>query len=262
MSKEMTAARLIIASRLANSPGSPIPEDSRPMTSDDGYSVQELVHGILGDSSNQLRIGYKIGCTTTVMQKSLGINHPCAGSVSDTKVYSKHAELALKNFTQVGVECEIGVVLARDLDPTDSPFDRGNISNVISAVMPAIEIVDNRYKGGTDIGVPTLIADDFFGAGAVLGPQTQDWTNIDLAGLMGRIIVDGEERDSGVGSAVMGNPLEAAVWLANLKAARGEVLKEGEFILTGSLTLVQWIEGPCEVKAEINGLGSVGVKFI
>ena len=78
---------------------------------------------------------------------------------------------------------------------------------------------------------------------------------------MGRSIVDGEERDSGVGAAVMGNPLEAAVWLANQKAARGEVLKEGEFILTGSLTLVQWIEGPCEVKAEINELGSLGVKF-
>ena len=127
--------------------------------------------------------------------------------------------------------------------------------------MAAIEIVNNRYQGGPAIGVPTLIADDFFGAGAVLGHQTHDWKNIDLAALTGRIYIDGVEMDSGNGAAVMGNPLEALVWFANMKAARGEILKGGEFILTGSLTVVQWIDSPCKVTAEIDTLGTVSATF-
>ena len=84
---------------------------------------------------------------------------------------------------------------------------------------------------------------------------------MDLSALTGHIFVDGEIRDSGVGSSVMGNPLEAVVWLANMKSQRGETLKKGEFILTGSLTVVQWIESACEVTAEIEELGTVRLTF-
>ena len=153
------------------------------------------------------------------------------------------------------------MVLACDVRPADGPFDRENINSMIDAIMPAIEIVDNRYQGGTAIGVPTLIADDFFGSGAVLGQENRAWGEMDLSALTGRIFVDGEMRDSGVGSSVMGNPLEAVIWFANMKAKRGEILKKGEFILTGSLTVVQWMERACEVTAEIEELGTVRVTF-
>ena len=109
--------------------------------------------------------------------------------------------------------------------------------------------------------MPTLVADDFFGAGAVLGKPVEDWRALDLAALTGRVSVDGEVRDTGQGAAVMGHPLEAVAWFANLKAKRGEIIKAGEFILTGSLTVVQWIEGPADVAIEIDGIGGVSVGF-
>ena len=261
MSKIANAAKFIVRSRLARSPLFAMPEDICPGTLDEGYSVQEAVHSNLGNSHDCHRIGYKIGCTTPVMQENLGIDHPCAGSVSDATIFRGNAEFAIKDFVGVGVECEIGMVLACDVRPTDGPFVRENISSVIGAVMPAIEIVDNRYQGGTAIGVPTLIADDFFGAGAVLGPENRTWDEIDLSSLTGRIFVDGEICDSGVGSSVMGHPLEAVVWFANMKLERGEILKKGEFILTGSLTVIQWIDRACEVTAEIEKLGTVRAKF-
>jgi 2-oxo-3-hexenedioate decarboxylase/2-keto-4-pentenoate hydratase len=261
MTKARNAAKFIVESRRANSLLCSIPEDIRPRTSDEGYAVQEVVHSMLGEGAKRRRVGYKIGCTTPVMQENLSIDHPCAGSVSDTAVYRDYTELAIKKFVSAGVECEIGMVLACDVRPADGPFDRKNISSFIDAVMPAIEIVDNRYQGGTSIGVPTLIADDFFGSGAVLGPENRAWSEMDLSALTGRIFVDGEMRDSGVGSSVMGNPLEAVIWFANMKAKRGEILKKGEFILTGSLTVVQWIESACEVTAEIEKLGTVRLTF-
>ena len=261
MTKTIKAAKFIVESRLAGSQLLPIPDNIRPTTLEEGYAVQEAVHSVLGECHGCYRIGYKIGCTTPVMQKNLGIDHPCAGSISDTRVYRDFAELAIKDFAGVGVECEIGMVLARDIRPADGPFNRKNIKPMIDAVMPAIEIVDNRYQGGTSIGLPTLIADDFFGSGAVLGPENRAWADMDLSALTGRIFVDGEIRDSGVGSSVMGNPLEAVAWFANMKSERGETMKKGEFILTGSLTVVQWIEGAYEVTVEIEELGTICVKF-
>lgn len=261
MSREMTAAQLIAAARQAHVPLAPLPETCRPETLDDGYSVQEVLHGILTERRAGNRVGYKIGCTTAVMQENLGIDHPCAGSVSAADVFSGTAELDRAKYVQPGIECEIGVVMACDLDPAGAPFDRDSVRSFIGAVMPAIEIVDNRYQGGTAIGIPTLIADDFFGAGAVLGAPLHDWQDIDLAQLSGRVSVDGQERDAGVGAAVMGHPLEAVAWFANLKAARGEILKAGEFILTGSLTVVQWIEGAVEVSIDIDRLGGVSASF-
>ena len=39
----------------------------------------------------------------------------------------------------------------------------------IEAYYPAIEIVDDRYVKWETLGAPTLVADDFFAAGCVLG---------------------------------------------------------------------------------------------
>ena len=39
----------------------------------------------------------------------------------------------------------------------------------IEAYHPAIEIVDDRYVKWETMGAPTLVADDFFAAGCVLG---------------------------------------------------------------------------------------------
>jgi 2-keto-4-pentenoate hydratase len=261
MSRELTAAQLIATTRQARTALAPLPDACRPETLDDGYSVQEVLHGILAERRTGNRIGYKIGCTTKTMQDNLGIGHPCGGSVSAEDVHHGRAELQLGNFVNPGVECEIGVIMARDLDPARAPFDRAAAAEFIEAVMPAIEIVDNRYQGGPAIGVPTLVADDFFGAGAVLGTPVKDWQELDLAGLTGRVSVNGEVRDSGTGAAVMGHPLEAVAWFANLKAERGEILKAGEFILTGSLTVVQWIDGPSDVEIDIEKIGKVSVGF-
>jgi 2-keto-4-pentenoate hydratase len=261
MSREMTAAQLIAAKREAHTALAPLPDICRPETLDDGYSVQEVLHGILAQRRTGHRVGYKIGCTTKAMQENLGIGHPCAGSVSAADVHHGRAELNLSEFVKPGVECEVGVVMAHDLDPAKAPFDRVAAAGFVRAIMPAIEIVDNRYQGGPAIGVPTLVADDFFGAGAVLGEPTEDWQGLDLAALTGKVSVNGKVMDSGTGAAVMGHPLEAVAWFANLKAERGEIIKAGEFILTGSLTVVQWIEGPADVEIEIDGIGKLGIAF-
>ena len=134
----------------------------------EGYRVQRAVHDLLLPQTGAL-VGYKIGCTSAVMQQYLDIPHPCGGGVFAKGVHDSGAKLRLGDYVRVGVECEIAVRLARNLSPGEAPFTAEWVMEAIEAYHPAIEIVDDRYVKWETMGAPTLVADDFFAAGCVLG---------------------------------------------------------------------------------------------
>ena len=53
--------------------------------------------------------------------------------------------------------------------PGGGAVHRGVDGRAVEAYYPAIEIVDDRYAKWETLGAPTLVADDFFAAGCVLG---------------------------------------------------------------------------------------------
>ena len=79
-------------------------------------------------------VGYKIGCTSAVMQRYLGIPHPCGGGVFAQGVHPSGVSLRSKDFVRVGVECEIAVRLAHDLSPSSAPFTAQAVAAAIEAV--------------------------------------------------------------------------------------------------------------------------------
>ena len=101
--------------------------------------------------------------------------------------------------------------------------------------MAAIEIVDDRYADWRSLDTLTLIADDFFQAGIVLGAADADWRRLDLAALPGMMAINGEERGRGRGGDVLGHPLTALAWLANQLSVYGIGLRRGQVVLTGSV---------------------------
>jgi 2-keto-4-pentenoate hydratase len=95
----------------------------------------------------------------------------------------------------------------------------------------------------------------------VLGPEVAGWRDLDLAGVRGRMTVNGREVGAATGAEVMGHPLEALAWLANTRAARGLDLPAGALVLLGSFIQVQWVAAGDEVAIEIEGLGRASVRF-
>jgi 2-oxo-3-hexenedioate decarboxylase/2-keto-4-pentenoate hydratase len=162
------AAKTIAANRRKRTPLPRLAPDAAPQTEAEGYRIQDAVHKLLAAELGAL-IGYKIGCTSPVMQQYLDIPHPCGGGVFAKGVFDSGASLSTADFVCVGVECEIAVKLARDLALTEQPFTAEWVAESIEAYLPAIEIVDDRYVDWQTLGAPTLVADDFFAAGCVLG---------------------------------------------------------------------------------------------
>ena len=258
--KTLSAASELIRQRLSLTPITTLAAGLSPLRVTDGYVLQQTLNDLLTEAGLGQVAGHKIGCTTPVMQAFVNINHPCAGRIFDKTVMHEHGNVPRHGFVKIGMECEIAVRLAQDLPASSLPYTRESVASSVGEVMAAIELVDDRYRDFHALGVPTLVADDFFNAGCVLGHPVQHWHALDLAELQGRTYINGVEVAAGKGAMVMGHPLSALAWLANAQAEYGlPGLKAGEFILLGSLVETQWLAAGDRVRIEIDNLGAVSL---
>ena len=73
--------------------------------------------------------------------------------------------------------------------------------------------------------------------------------------------MNGVEVGRGQGADIMGNPLEALVWLANHCARRGVSLPKGTLVSLGSLIQTHWLEPGDSAEIEIERLGTVKLTY-
>jgi len=253
------AADAIATARLSLTPLAQPSAGVPPHDLAEAYAVRDAVHARLAESRFGARVGWKIGCTTPVMQAYLGIAHPCAAGLFAGTTHRGDARLRHGDFIRVGVECEIAVRLASDLP--EGPFTPESVRGAVGAVMAAIELVDDRYVDWPSTGTPMLVADDFFAAGSVLGREHDPAMLPDLSTLRGRVLIDGVEAGTGIGADVLGHPYAALAWLAEHARERGMPLRAGETVLLGSLVRTQWVNAGARVRIEIEALGAVEADF-
>ena len=251
------AAAFLAEARLARTRMSGLPPELRPADVAAAYRIQDALHGALASAGLGPLAGYKIGCTTPVMQQYLKIDHPCAGGVFAARVYRDAARLRHGAFVRVGIECEIAVLLGRDLPPRDRPYEPAEVAPAVEACAAGIEIVDDRWVDYGAVDTPTLIADDFFNSGCVLGAPRRFDAALDLATVQGAMSVNGREVGRGTGSDALGSPLNALAWLASARAG----LKAGEFVLTGSMVQTYWPARGDVCAVALEGLGTARVSF-
>jgi 2-keto-4-pentenoate hydratase len=255
------AADLLAKARLDRARFAGLPDGRRPVDEAEAYAIQDALHARLAAAGRGPLVGYKIGCTTAVMQRFLGIDNPCAGGVLAPGVQQQDGRFRHADFLRVGVECEVAVRLRCDLPPEQAPYDRHQVEEAVAACMAAIEVVDDRYQDYRALDPLTLVADDFFHAGCVLGEPVDGWRGLDLPALTGRMTINGGAIGSGRGGDVLGHPLAALAWLANLGAAHDRPLRGGAFVLLGSVVETRWLAKGDRVEIAIEGLGGASATF-
>jgi len=254
----MTAvADMIIAAWRGRQPLPPLGAEA-PATPEAGYAIQREVAERTGALPPA---GFKIGATTRQMQLILGLPGPAAGFVPASSVNPDGTEFRFADFISPGVECEIGLRLGRDLP--FGPTTREAAAAAVAEVFPAIEIVEKRYGDMTKLHAPTLIADQVFHASGVIGAPVAGWRDLDLGAAWGEFHVGGQVVGSGHGRDLLGHPLEALAWLAGSGAAAAfGGLRAGQVVWLGSVTPPIWLDGPCEVEARFDLLGSARLRFV
>ena len=251
------AARELASARLNGRAVQPLPQGLAPRDAGAGYAIQYRLHDLLSAAGEGPVAGQKIGCTTLVMRQKLGIDQPCAGGIHAHRVLGDGGTWSVAGRVKPSVECEIAVRLARDLPAMAGHYTADSVRAAVGACMASIELCDDRYTDRETVGVPTLIADDFYNAGCALGHEISDWQSIDLAAIAGTMRINGREMGHGQGGDIMGHPFAALAWLANLRASEGHPLKAGTFVTLGSIVSSQRVAPGDRVEIEIEKLGVI-----
>ena len=256
------AAEALLARRAARDVAGPLPPDIAPRDTAQAAAVQRAVAARRGT----LPIGgFKIGATGARMQAFLGIDHPCAGFMAAADIHAAPVELPFAGFRAPQIECELAVRLGRDLPPGACTVEQAHAA--VAELFAAIEIVENRYGPPpvgdvAAVGLPTMIADQFYHAAAVIGAPAPHWRAIDLVAVQGHAAIDGTVRNAGRGGELLGHPLRGLAWLAaSPVAAAFGGLKAGHVVLLGSVIPSIALDGPCDVRIAFDALPEVSLRF-
>lgn len=253
---EGVAARL----RGAAESGNPIPPVRDELAAGGvqaAYAVQSVntEHAL---ARGRRLVGRKVGLTSKSVQKQLGVDSPDFGMLFADMAFNDGEEVGLGKVMQPKVEAEVAFVLARDL-----AHEQVTLTDVISAVayaLPAIEIVGSRIANW-DIKLLDTVADNASSGLFVLGAEPRRLGGLDLR-LCGMVMEkQGEAVSVGAGAACLGNPLNAALWLARTMVEVGRPLKAGDVLMSGALGPMVAVAPGDVVEARINGLGSVRAAF-
>ena len=253
------AVTILEENRLSNTALEKLDSGVRPVDMGAAYKIQNRLNDKLSQSRLGSRVGYKIGCTTPVLQRYLDIHEPIYGEIFSSTIFRDTAVLDLANYVELGIEAEMAVRLNTNLPINGDPYDFELIVDAIDSVMISIELVDARYKNFKAFDTPTLTADNFFNAGIVLGRPIADWHELDLASLEAVVTLNSKELGRGKSCLIMGHPLNALAWLANKLCEQGHMLRGGNIVTLGSMVKTHWVKPGDTLHHHMAGLGSVSV---
>ena len=252
------AVQLLVDARSNHERIEMLPLECRPNSIEEAYVVQDSLIDRLAASVN----GWKVGASNAKAQQNLQTSEPFAGRMLKETTQESPATLTKGSLFAPGVEVELAFQLSKDL-PAGDPYSREQIIDAVDRLYPAVEVVDSRYTSGLKAGIPQIIADNGAHGALILGSAVEHWESVDRLNSAVTLEVNGKNLSSGISSnATGGDPLDSVIWLANDRARRGNGLKAGDLISTGSCcTELGWPKPGDQVRAEFSGIGSVEVQF-
>jgi 2-keto-4-pentenoate hydratase len=179
--------------------------------------------------------GYKIGATSIEVQQLLNCQEPIHAPILRGDVLASGATFRIPAGL-LGVECEFGFLMGRDFSTSDEMSDMTALRSAVAECFVALELVGRRVPAYVPLNEATSIADFSLDVAVVRGAPIPDWESQHLTAIPVRAVLDGAMVASGTGAMVLGHPLKALLWLTGALHKRGNRLRNGEIVLTGTCT--------------------------
>lgn len=252
-----TAADVLLGAYSSGVPSRPLTERYDALTVEDAYAIQSAQLESWRRGGREV-CGYKVGLTSKAMQEQLGVDQPDYGFLLDGMYYDNGATVDASAFIAPKVEPEIAVYLGRALRGPGLTIDE--VADAVESVVGSLELIDSRIADWR-ITLADTIADNASSAGVVAGTVTAPLAEVDVVALPVTLTINGEVVGAGDGSAVMGSPLNAVLWLANKLGELGVELQPGALVLPGSVCAAVAVSNGDSVLADFGPLGTVGIDF-
>ncbi len=203
--------------------------------------------------------GHKVGLTSKAMRESLGTTEPDFGTIFDNDFVDEGSIVPLSRLNSAALEIELIFVLGTPLEgPSVNAVD---VIRATDFVVPAIEVVDNRFRQWGSTPLVDSIADRASCGFIVVGGNPVRLTDIDPRRVGGAIYANGELEVSGTAAAVMGNPINAVAWLARKLHEFGTGLEPGHVVLSGSFVKALSVTTAGSFTCDFGDLGQISLGF-
>jgi 2-keto-4-pentenoate hydratase len=247
-------AEALYAAELHHAPIAPFTVTHPDADIEDAYAVAQRVTELKLAAGRTVK-GHKVGLTSKAMQQLSGATEPDYGTLTDDWIVPEGSTIDMTRLNRPLVEIEIAFVLGKEL--SGPGVNAADVIRATDFVLPAIEIVDSRYAGRGAKPLIDSVADAAWCGLVVLGGRPARLTEIDIRREGAALYKNGMVEESGIGSAVMGNPINAIVWLANKLALFGVSMAAGSVVLSGSFVkAIPFVAGDT-ITAMFNTLGDV-----
>ncbi len=248
-------AALLLDARASGTALPPVEPGLIPHSTAEAEAVDDAVAADLGRPV----VGWKVGCTSQHAQQLLGAEGPFAGRVYD--IHDTGVTLDPEQFvTEPVLEGEIAFTFGSALPARPDGYDRQTVVDAVAAVRSAIEIVGGRFEQFLGSPLHCVIADAGANTRLVLGEPVTDWSPAALVDATATMTVDGEVTGRGHGRDVLGDPVEALIWLVNRLSGRGIAVDAGATVTTGTATQVSSLPPGAEAINTVEGLGAVSLR--
>ncbi len=234
------------------------------ITLDDAYAIQSAQITQKLAQGREI-IGWKIGLTSKIMQDALGIDTPDSGVLYDDMVFETGSEIPAGRFIQPRIEAEIAFVMKAPLGG-GANITRDDVLAATDYVAPSLEILDTRIQRkdpatGVARKICDTISDNAANAGIVVGAEHHEVDMYDLRWAGAIISKNTEVVATGLGAAVLNDPVTSVLWLARRMSQYGQRIEAGQVILSGSF--IAPIECPpgTRIHGDFGTLGSVSIDF-
>lgn len=216
-----------------------------PSSVAEGHAIQDRMAALVGEPIG----AFKAGAPPD--------GEPTRGLIEARMVRASPARMAVAEVPHLGVEGETAFKFTRDLPARREPYTREEVAAAVT-VLPVIEIVSSRFREPLSRPKLEQLADCGINAGLVVGPETADWSHLDLAKLRVTFIVNGEVRIAREGGHPTNDPIAGAVALANMMP---DGIEAGQIVTTGSWTGLPFLQPGDHCIVRFEGLGEAEVRF-
>src|SRR5439155_12641209 len=210
----------------------PLDAALRAAPPEDAYRIQDALHQVMVEAGRGAIAGWKIALTSKAMQQMTGVDQAAAGAIFSKVVHASPARVDLAAYHHLGVEFEVAVRLGDDLPAPGGPWTRASVAGRVAACLPAFELVEDGDADYKTLDAFTLIAQNTWNGGVVLGAPITEWRGVDLERAVTRCWVNDQPGGQGKTGDAMGHPFDAVAWLANLLNHRDRVLERGMVVMT------------------------------
>jgi 2-keto-4-pentenoate hydratase len=260
---QMDAMRMIaVADWLEGGLAAPQPcpdilEQAPDLALNEAYRIQQTLIERRVATGDRV-MGYKAAFTSKAMQRQFGVAEPVIGTLLESRRFGDAARVPAAGFRKAILEPEVAVVLRADL--YGPQLVRRDAMAAIAGYLPCVEVAD-LHVAGKAFSPQHAVACNTFNGANIFGSRLTPPEGIDLRTEGVVLAVNGEVRASATAIEVLGDPINAVVFMANKLGELGWPLRAGMVLMTGGIVASVTVQPGDEIQVDYARLGRLRLQI-